>query len=432
MTRTTYLLAAMFALALPSMACSSMEEDDLSCEDGTCDTPGDAADRACRDQCGGKGGTCFDTCRMEKAVGHCKLRQKDAISSSQKAFTKDAIRWACSDVEGVTTQFKDDRGQEYCEYYAIVAPPPAEAGKDAPAPVALGRTARSTTSRLDLSEDQEIALEDEPNAVVGECVFHSWHQDIEDPLPVCKSAASCAELTAPATATLGSWMKGPGLGFKMTEDMLRMKISINSNSAASDLADKCMSEASRAKTFGTAETAADDYLRGCMTSFKLFTTEWRRSDPTICAATLRAAECGCGIDTNGDNKADITSPSDIAFGLVPPGGGRDKAGKLMLRGFPLGTWSNAKGLPAGCRYAETGDDSRTVVTCDLLASDVLSGRGDVKDKCREKYGNDVVVHIPVPVAKAANTPRLVCNPPAGGEFSKTCGEMAPFTAKTTK
>ena len=67
----------------------------------------------------------------------------------------------------------------------------------------------------------------------------------------------------------------------------RMKVGFNSGLAARDLVQKCTREGIPA--------CEDDYMRGCLETANLFGTEWRRSDPTICAGALRAAECGCGV-----------------------------------------------------------------------------------------------------------------------------------------
>jgi hypothetical protein len=152
-----------------------------------------------------------------------------------------------------------------------------------------------------------------------------------------------------------------------------------------------------------------------MKAFDLFQTEWRRSDSAVCVAGGRLSECGCGVDTDGDGTADITDPKAISLALVP----RQPlaSGETTLRGFPLGTWTGAHELPAGCHYADTGDDSQTLVTCDLTANDVLAGAADVKDRCRAKYGNNVVVHVPIPSGA------VVCTPPADGQYADSCAEF---------
>jgi hypothetical protein len=418
--RQTALLATLMLAA----SCASEGGDGPECEGDKCDDPGSQAARECAAACKeSDNADCEQECREGKAMEHCEARRSDALLSSQTAFIGDAIRWACSDVEGVNTDGRDDRGQEYCEYYAIVQPPPTEEGQSAPPALDLGRNGSGTPLSLELNEDQIFALEDNPDSIVGQCVFTSWHSDSElsGELPICETGAAaedCPDISMPDGATLPPWMESSSLGFKMTSEMLQMKVSINSNGAAVDLLEKCMTNIQGGDPENEDDPLHDDYTRGCWKSFTLFGTEWRRSDPTICVGAMRAAECGCGVDSNGDGVADITGVEDIARALVP----RQPVGDVVtLRGFKLGTWSSATGLPAGCRHLDTGDDTQTAVACNLTASDVLTSASDVKGKCREKYGDNVVVHIPIPQAA------IVCNPPEDGQYSDSCGDVVPWT-----
>ena len=151
-----------------------------------------------------------------------------------------------------------------------------------------------------------------------------------------------------------------------------------------------------------------DFYRGCLMVSELYGTEWRRSDPAICAAAMRLTECGCSL----------TSGGDIPTALVPPQPVTDDAGQtqVTLRGFPLGGWADAQSLPPGCRHVALGDDSRTLVACDLTGADVLNNASDLKRACASKYGNDVVVYVPV-AGDAMN-----CE---GGEgpYAETCSEQ---------
>src|SRR5690606_35988162 len=145
------------------------------CTGDKCDDPGAAADRACAEKCGDDS-ACVKQCRDEAALDHCEARRADAIDSAQRAFTPDDIRSACADDEGVNTNMRDDRGQEYCEYYAVVQPPPEAEGGELPAAVDLGRNRGDGTTSplsLELTDDQIFALEDELDAVVGQCIFTS-------------------------------------------------------------------------------------------------------------------------------------------------------------------------------------------------------------------------------------------------------------------
>jgi cysteine-rich repeat protein len=419
-TTTRTLLSLLSGALLALGACSSNgPATNPECNSGDkCDDPGTTADRECREECDGGDSTCLQTCRDGRALQHCEARRSDALNSAQKAFTKDNIRWACADVEGVNTNRKDDRGQEYCEYYAAIQLPPETEGGALPTLVTTGRAESNDSLSLDLKEDQIFALEDEPDAIVGQCVFTSWHSDIQESLPVCNgSEVGCPKLTLPADTALPSWYSRNELDLMVNRDIMRMKGSINSNVAASDLFEKCMTGPLVGDPADAEDPLNDNYLRGCMHTYELFKTEWRRSDPSICAAGGRLAECGCGVDTDGDGIANITDPKEISVAVVPRQ--PDTDGTLRLRGFHLGTWSDMNALPPGCRYIETGDadSTSTLVACDLTANDVLTSANDPKQRCRDKYGDNVVVHVPVPAAA------IVCAPPADGVYTDSCGEL---------
>jgi hypothetical protein len=378
------------------------------CSGGKCDTPGSSADSECRAQCGGDS-DCQESCREEAGIAHCEARRADAIDSGQVAFTEDAIRWACADVEGVNANGGDDRGQEYCEYFAVIQPPPKVDGDAPPRAVELGKNGEFG---IELTVDQIFALEDEPDTVVGQCIFTSWHSDIDVDLPSCDP--NCPEVSIADSAEKPSWMDDTGLEFPMTREMMQMTGSINSNGAAVDLVNRCITTTpSPPDALGE-----DDYTRGCWGAFELFQTEWRRSDPSICVASMRLGECGCALDLDGDKVADITDPLEIAAALFPEPAGAD----VPLRGFKLGTWSGMDQLPAGCRFLDTGDESQSIVGCDLTGTDLLTAASDPKERCRAKYGSNVVVHVPVPADL------VLCEPPVDGDFTDSCGDMVPFAA----
>jgi hypothetical protein len=323
-------------------------------------------------------------------------RRADAIESGQRAYIPEAIRWSCADVEGVNTNGSDDRGQEYCEYFAIVRPP----GATGPAEV-LGKIVGqnpqtgspiTTGLSIDLTEDQMVALEDQPEAVVGQCVFASWHSDIDMEVSACKSGA-CPDIMG---YRLDAKEEFRVKNKKFTVPLFQMQLGVNSNSAAQLLSRDCL-KAPDSKI-------KDDYERGCMMCGALFDQQlcvpWRKSDPTICAGVMRLAECGCGLKGGGD----------VAEGLVP----------TTRRGFPLGTWSGMQELPEErCRFVDPGDGSQTVVSCDILANDLLNSKNDPKGLCRSKYADNIVVHIPVPGEAVS------CKPPAGAECSETPWVITP-------
>jgi hypothetical protein len=205
-----------------------------------------------------------------------------------------------------------------------------------------------------------------------------------------------------------------------------MLVGFNSNVAASSLVRDCAVDPT--SVFPVEDLQEDHYVRGCMLtaprgvkgSVTGFGTEWRRSDSAVCVAAMRIAECGCGVDTDGDGDVDITDPQELGLALIPP---QPQEEGITLRGFPLGTWSGfvagdieSSQLTAGCHYVDTGDGSQTIVSCDLTGTDILNNQNDVKNACRTMYGDNVVVHVPIP------NEAIVCEKPDGPFAGDQCSD----------
>ena len=402
------LAALLGAGLLFTPACGSEDGDDgvgdgNECVGAKCDTPSGAADEQCLD------------------------RQAEVLGSSNNAFTRDAIRWACADVEGVNTVGGDSRGQEYCEYFALFQPPPkADGSTERPDAVDLGRPLNSSGSvsnlticvdedgdgadddgrgtdecRVTLNEDQFIYLEENGTEIVGQCVFTSWHADIDTPVKSCQGASGeeCGD-----DARI--------YNFPFTVENFRMKVSFNSNRAAADLVERCFDpgvpeDQAPSDWSNTEDPLTEPFYRGCMEVQAHFGTGWRRSDPAVCAVANRLRECGCAAPG-------VTTAKQLGDAVVPPQ--PDANGEISLRGFRLGTWDDPKGLPAGCRYADTGEDTQALVLCDLTANDVFASLNDPKEVCRATYGNQVVVHVPIPADA------ITCTPDESNPESAGCGE----------
>ncbi|HLU65406.1 MAG TPA: hypothetical protein VKZ63_03995 [Kofleriaceae bacterium] len=314
----------------------------------------------------------------------CALRREDAFNENQIAFTREFLRWSCNDVPGVTGA---DRGQEYCEYFAIAQLPPASADAEPPPPAVLGRnlgpdyTHGTTPVSLELTYEQIVALESDPTAVVGQCVFTSWNSDIPGPVPACDEAG-CPEV----------------LGVPVAEEDFRMKFDVNSMEAGKLLVEDCW----------VADRAGeeDDFTRGCMLNAEINDTAFRKSDTTVCAATVRLAECGC----------EPTGPTGFSELISPE----------ERRGFPLGTWSSVAELPAGCHFVDLGDGSQTVVTCDLAAGDVLDYALDLKARCQTLYADNVVVHVPMPAEDGVRCAPEASSSPYAGTCTATPWLLQPY------
>jgi hypothetical protein len=396
-----------------------------------------------------------DGAKCDTPVGNdeqCRLRESEVLDSTNRGFTRDDIRWACADVQGVNTVGSDDRGQEYCEYFAIFQPPPTEEGGELPEAVDLARNTGSGTTdpavcftgdanpdcRVTLTDEQQFALEDEPDSVVGSCVFTSWHADVPGPLP------ACADGECPDDASVH--------GFPFIEEYFQMKVSFNSNRAAADLVAECfaLSELDQqnesrgyVRDYDWAEGRDGDdlrspFFRGCVGANALFGTGWRRSDPSVCAVANRLRECGCtaeGLDEAiaqyraenpivqlmefGQvpfNELPPTAQAAIVLGdiVLPPQPALD--GSITKRGFELATWDDRRGLPPGCRYGATGEDTQSIVLCDITAGDLIANANDPKEFCRATYGNNVVVHVPLPADA------IRCSPPDTPE-ANSCGSV---------
>ena len=332
------------------------------------------------DDAGGQAGDQFP----EHLVEVCEQRRDEAFNPNRTAFSTDVLRWSCADVPGTPA---DERGQEYCEYFAMVQLP------GAPAPELLGlievladstdddpQQTQPTPSGLELSDDEIAALEADPYAEAGRCVFTSWNADVD----ACQGACNPEQEV---------------YGISLTDtEVFRMKFEANTYNAAEELVADCMEYLpGEGDPDDPDDLYHDDFMRACELNSVINETEYRKSDNTVCASALRLAECGCYL----------TLRVDLPSGL-------SQKGKL---GFPLGGWAGQDTLPAGCRYESVTAGSKQVVTCELTAVEVLDNASELKSYCAERYADDVVVHVPVPAAAVR------CEPsPEQDTYASTCSE----------
>lgn len=336
-------------------ACTSSKPPVEDCSEGKCDLPDDPASVS------------------------CSKRRADAFNENRTAFNEGFLRWSCADVQGVTA---DDRGQEYCEYFAIATLPEQTAATVLGRNKGVDSSYGATSSSVELTATQITALEADEDKVVGQCVFTSWNSDIPGPLPICVG---------------GNCPKHAGV--PLDEETFRMRFDVNSADAAQILVDDCFTIPD-AGGKNPNDPRHDTFLRGCLWNAEINATEFRKSDSTICASMTRLAECGCTVAGETPLK-ELLSPWN-------------------RRGFPLAGWNGfvagseqQSRLPANCRYVDLGDGSQTVVSCDLTAGELLYGAADIKAHCAEKYADSIVVHVPINPAPISCDPTTSESPYAG-------------------
>jgi hypothetical protein len=351
-------------------ACDGSKCDAVGRTDTDTDTPASTTDGTDTD-------TDTDDCEVyevevEEVLAECRNRADSAFDPNQAAFGLDHLRWSCLDVPG---RFSDERGQEYCEYFAIVQLPTDEAN-----PLVLGLNLGDefedgqTPFGVELDEGTVAALEADPDASVGACVFTSWNEDVD------------------YAVRDRTWSIH---GVPLASDVFRMKNSANSEEAAIDLLAHCLAcVPTPGDPDDLADPLHDDFNRACLLNAELNGTEDRKSDTVICAAAMRLGECGCELD----DRSDLDTALAVGEGL----------------GFPLGTWDDARGLPPGCQYEPFGPSGRNIVTCALTAAEVLQNASELKAYCAERHADDVVVHVPIPAG------RVICQPWADEPYSETC------------
>lgn len=308
----------------------------------------------------------------------CELRRMDALSEGRVAFAREELRWSCADTAGTSA---DERGQEYCEYFAMVQLPGAASSTVHGMLLGGDFEAGHTGNAIELAPADIAALEADPDAIAGQCVFTAWNAD---QTPACGSA--CAD----AAQVLDRSVEDA--------EVFRMKLDVNTREAAVQLVEDCMSFiAPEGDPDDPADPLHDPFTRACELNAEINGTHYRKSDDIACAAAVRLAECGCGV---------WFAAPDIATALAPP----------YRLGFPLGGWAGRDALPAGCRYTDIEPGSHTLVACDLTALEVLDHADELKAHCQARYADDVVVYVPVP------WPFLVCDPSGDETYAGTCSE----------
>lgn len=339
-------------------------------------------------------------------AGLCHDNIQRHITVRPQELAEGIVRWQCGDRPGVDGV--DDRGQEYCEYFAI-----------------------SKGKRVDNFADAD------PKAPLY-CYFTSVYGDVAS--GTARDAALAKELSKPENlnATVDKSlvrMKGPfntrGAATTLVVDAMNVKSDVNDERQAAcflatiDPANKANAEklktACRGKKLSTktawskvqklgakvpvAGDATYENFRdtvACMSVGRLQNggVDWRMSDPHITQVVVRANdECSC------------------TYSALPD----------ALEGFMQGTWSSKDALPAGCKRVKVnGQDYQHLTVCEIPASErsdletSLDYSENLQAYCNERFGKDIVMTAPL---RAVET--------AGSCKTKT-GEFCSAFTKTSK
>lgn len=314
-------------------------------------------------------------------AGLCHENIQRHITVRPQELSDGVVRWQCGDRPGVDGAA--DRGQEYCEYFAM-----------------------SKGKRVDT-----FAAAD-PNAKLY-CFFTSVYQDVASGTSRDKKLAQ--ELS-----------KAENMGVTVDQSLIRMKGQFNSRGAATTLVvdamdvgvdkndqrqaacflasidpansansekliaackDKDLSSDSAwskvtklgAKIPTSTKANYDTFkdMTACMSVGRLEHggVDWRMSDPHISQVVVRANdECGC------------------TYNALP----------TALEGFLQGTWSSKDSLPAGCRRVKVdGKDYQQMTMCEVPEAErsdletSLDYAENMQAFCNERFGKDIVLTAPL-------------------------------------
>jgi hypothetical protein len=295
------------------------DDDPSGCVEGKCDgvgtTGGTETDGSTSDDDASSSGStgdgdevplCEDLFEVDRdaVLDACSDRADTAFNPNRDAFRPDAMRWSCADTPNRESAF---RGQEYCEYFAIVETP-----SGASVHGLVDGQGGQTPPGITLTAEDMQWLEADSLRPVGACVFTSWNQDV--------------------TPLLGAEDERIVAGLPLTPDTFRMKFEVNSRDAARRLVEECaVCPRLQGDPDDPSDPLHDDFSRGCFLNAELNETPDRKSDSIVCAAAGRMGECGCALDDD----QDLAQQVAIADGLGFPARRLGRAGRSASPGMPI-------------------------------------------------------------------------------------------------
>ncbi|NUP10413.1 MAG: hypothetical protein HOW73_30555 [Polyangiaceae bacterium] len=322
-------------------------------------------------------------------AGLCSENIQRHITVRPQELSDGVVRWQCGDRPGVDG--KDDRGQEYCEYF----------------PVSNGK-------RI------ETFAEADPAAPL-QCFFTSVYMDVTE--DTARDGYLAAELAKPEN-----------LGVEVDKDLVRMKGQFNSRGAATTLVVDSMD----VKTSQNDQRQAACFLASADPANKANAEKLKEAcrgvKLTTSSAWTKAQELGARIPKSGEASYETwkDTVACMSVGRLSHGGvdwrmsdphitqvvvrANDECGctynelPAELEGFLQGTWSSADALPAGCRRAKVeGSDYMQMTICDVPESERsdletnLDYSENLQAYCNDRFGKDIVLTAPLRAVEKAGS-----------------------------
>jgi hypothetical protein len=339
-------------------------------------------------------------------AGLCSENIQRHIAVRPQELADGVVRWQCGDRPGVDGA--EDRGQEYCEYFALSNGKRADtyADIDPAAPLYCFFTSVymdvTDDTVLDAKLAKELAKKENANAPISKDLIRMKGQfnsrgaattlvvdamnapkDVNDERQAACFLASTDPANSANAEKLRTACRGQDLSNKTAwSKVTKLGVKIPTTKAANYQTYKDL----------VACMAVDNLEHGGV--------DWRMSDPHIAQVTVRANdECGC------------------AYTALPD----------ALPGFLQGTWSSKDALPPGCRRVKVdGQDYAQMTLCEVPASErsdletSLDYSENIQAFCNERYGKDIVLTAPLRAVETA------------GSCSKKTSEFCKAFTKTAK
>ncbi len=319
----------------------------------------------------------------------CQENIQRHITVRPQELSDGVVRWQCGDRPGVDGA--SDRGQEYCEYFAV-----------------------SNGKRVDNFADAD------PSKPLS-CFFTSVYMDVAK--GTTRDAALAKELS-----------KKENLNATVNKDLVRMKGQFNSRGAATTLVVDAMNVAKDKNDERQAACFLASIDPANKANAEKLKAACRGKDLSVASAWTKATKLGAKIPTSKASNFDMykDTVACMSVGRLENGGvdwrmsdphiaqvvvrANDECGCTYsalpdaLEGFLQGSWSSKDALPAGCRRAKVaGSDYQHMTICDISESErsdletSLDYSENLQAYCNERFGKDIVLTAPLRAVETAGS-----------------------------